>query len=234
MRRRIPEIGRYLRNALSLTLEMEELWLETRRRSEAEVRVLEELAWMRAGLRRSMKISELQAAYARAKARVPSIEVPSRLSLLKGSFSVFRASALRQTRLDLVRFWIQMRRHLSQGRIQVLLRADRIALNALREIRLLAGFLIALATGGSYETHKGFDATHRNRARNAQALRREIAPRAVWPVKVVPRAPDAAARTSGTRTGRVRATLSRCASTYTRDPRFALGSVSSIPSGFSP
>ena len=44
--RRIPEIYKYCRGAFRLTLEMEELWLQTRRRSETEKRVVEELARM--------------------------------------------------------------------------------------------------------------------------------------------------------------------------------------------
>src|ERR1017187_4210900 len=60
------------------------------------------------------------------------------------------------------------------------------------------------------------------------ALRAAIPARAALPVMVVPSTPDAAARTSGIRTFRVRATLSQCASPCTRDPRFALGPVSSI------
>ena len=80
LRRRIPEIYKFLRGTLRVALEMEELWLATRKRSETEVRVIEELAAMRAELRCGLRISDLQTAYIRAKARMPSIEVPSRLS----------------------------------------------------------------------------------------------------------------------------------------------------------
>jgi hypothetical protein len=59
---------------------MEELWLATRERSETEISVLEELALMPVEVCRRPRISELQAAYARAKAQMPSIEVPSRAS----------------------------------------------------------------------------------------------------------------------------------------------------------
>ena len=147
LRRRIPEICAVLRGTLFLTLEMEELWLATRKRSETEVRVLEELALMRAELRRSPGISELQEAYFRAKTRMPSIEVPSRLSLLLEQASPLRVSRLRRTRRDLARFWISVRRHFRHRHIGKLLRVDRIALNALREIHLVAGFLTTLVTG---------------------------------------------------------------------------------------
>jgi hypothetical protein len=102
---------------------------------------------MRAGLRSSLRLSELQAAYVRAKAQIPSIEVPSRLSLFCEQASLLRVSGLRQTRRDLARFWITIRRQFRNGQIGTVLRVDRIALNALREIRLAAGFLTALMTG---------------------------------------------------------------------------------------
>lgn len=146
MRRRFFEIYRYMRDALRLTLEMEELWLATRRRTETELRVLEELAQMRAELCRSLRVSELQMAYARARARMPSIEVPSRVALLWEKVSVVQAGRLRETRRDLSLFWNGVRQRLRQGRVDTLLRLDRLALNALREVRLATGFFIALAT----------------------------------------------------------------------------------------
>jgi hypothetical protein len=62
--RRAPEICRYLGDALRLTLEMEELWLQTRTRSETERCVLEELTRMRKELQRSLRLTEFQLAYA--------------------------------------------------------------------------------------------------------------------------------------------------------------------------
>jgi hypothetical protein len=76
LRRHIPEICKFLRGSLRVALEMEELSLATRKRSETELRVIEELAVVRAELSRSLRISDLQAAYIRAKTRMPSIEVP--------------------------------------------------------------------------------------------------------------------------------------------------------------
>ncbi len=146
-RRRIPEIYRYSRGAIRLTLEFEELWLQTRKRSETEMRVHEELRRMREDLARSLRISELRTAYLRAKAGIPGIEVPSRLRLVKAKLSVLQASRLRETRSDLHSFWDRLRARLRQGRIDALLRFDRIALNALREVRITAGFFVALALG---------------------------------------------------------------------------------------
>jgi len=148
LRRRVPEICGSLRDFIRFMLEMEELWLETRNRSETELRVLEELVRMRAELRRRLRISELQAAYVRAKARVPSIEVPSRLSLFWENLSLWRISSLRQTRTDLESFWAGVLWRVRRGRVWVLLRVDQIALNGLRELRLAAGFLTAFVNGG--------------------------------------------------------------------------------------
>ena len=148
LRRRIPEIYKFLRGTLRVALEMEELWLATRKRSETEVRVIEELAAMRPEFRRGLRISDLQTAYTRAKARMPSIEVPSRMSLYRERASLLRVSCLRQTRRDLARFWIGVRRQFRQGRIGTALRFDRLALNAFREILLAASFLGALMTAG--------------------------------------------------------------------------------------
>jgi radical SAM superfamily enzyme YgiQ (UPF0313 family) len=145
--RRIPEIYRYTRGAIRLTLEFEELWLQTRKRSDAEMRVHQELGRMREELARSLRVGELRTAYLRAKSAIPGIEVPSRLRLLKAKLSVVQASRLRETRSDLHAYWDRLRGRLRQGRIDALLRIDRIALNALREVRLTAGFFLALALG---------------------------------------------------------------------------------------
>jgi radical SAM superfamily enzyme YgiQ (UPF0313 family) len=155
LRRRVPEIYRYVRGAVRLTLEFEELWLQTRKRTETERRVQEELARMRAGLSRSLRISELRTAYVRAKASIPSIEVPSRLRLLKDKLSVMRVSRLRETRSDLTRYWERLQNRVRRGRVDALLRFDRIALNALREIRVAAGFFVALAAGNRWNAGEG-------------------------------------------------------------------------------
>ncbi len=151
LKRRIPEIYRYLRGLLALALEMEELWLQTRKRSEIERRVLEELTRVRAELRSGRRIEQIRAAYARVKAQMPSLEVPSRLALLKESLSIYGAGRLRSTRHDLNAFWSGLRERLRQGRIEALIRVDRIALCAVEEFRLAAGFLLALAKGPSYD-----------------------------------------------------------------------------------
>jgi radical SAM superfamily enzyme YgiQ (UPF0313 family) len=155
LRRRVPEVVRYLADALRLTLEMEELWLQTRKRSETECRVVDELARMRTAARRSLRVGELQAAYMRAKERLPVIEVPSRVRLLREKLSVLRVARLRETRSDLALFWTTLFHRLRRGRVEVLLRIDRILMTALREIRVAAGFFISLATAERWELQGG-------------------------------------------------------------------------------
>jgi hypothetical protein len=72
--RRTHELARYLAGFVRLALEMEEVWLATRPRSEVEKRVMEELARMGVGLKRGLRIADLQAAYQRVKAQLPSLE----------------------------------------------------------------------------------------------------------------------------------------------------------------
>ncbi len=149
LKRRIPEMVQYTRGAVRLIMEMEELWLQTRKRSETEVRVVEELASMRASLQRGLRISDLRTAYARVKAQVPTIEIPSRFSLLREKVSVVQVSRFRETREDLSKYWMTVRQRVRRGRLEVLLRVDRMAINLFRELRLAAGFFIALSTGAN-------------------------------------------------------------------------------------
>ena len=152
LRRRIPEVLGLLRSSTRLMLEMEELWLATRRVSETETLVLEELARIRSGMRRRLRVSDLRAAHLRAKAQMPSIKIPSRLSLLWEQVALFRTSQLCDSRRDLARFWIRTRWLLRHGRMEALLCLDQIALNGYRELRLASGFLMALADRAAHDS----------------------------------------------------------------------------------
>jgi radical SAM superfamily enzyme YgiQ (UPF0313 family) len=88
--RRLPEIYRYARGAVRLTLEFEELWLQTAR----------------------------------------------------GAY---------ESRSEFARYWQGLRDRVKRGRIDALLRVDRIALHALREARITVGFFVALAAGKNGE-----------------------------------------------------------------------------------
>lgn len=133
LRRRIPEVLRLLRSSARLMLEMEELWPAMRRVSATETLVLEELARIRSGMRRRLRVTDLRAAYLRAKGQMPSIKVPSRFSLWWEQVALFRASQICDSRRDLARFWIRTRWLPGHGRMEALLRrVDQIALNGYR------------------------------------------------------------------------------------------------------
>lgn len=146
--RRVREIGRYMADVARLALEMEEVWLATRPRSEFEKRILEEAARMGASLRRGLPIEDLRAAYHRAKANLAPVEVPSRLQLAWRTLSLRHVGRLRATRRDLTKFWLRLRWRLRHRRLRALLRPHEVAWYAVREFRLAAGFLLALFTRG--------------------------------------------------------------------------------------
>lgn len=144
--RRVREIANYLAGVARLALEMEEVWLATRPRSEIEERVLEEAAKMGASLRRGLRVEDLWAAYRRVKTSLPAVEVPSRLRLAWEAISLWHVGRVRATRRDLTKFWLRLRWRLRHRRLSVLLRPHEIACYAAREFRLAAGFLLALFT----------------------------------------------------------------------------------------
>ncbi len=88
LRRRMADLQRFVRGAVSVTLEMEELWLETRKRSEAEARVLDELA----SIRRTRRDLEIFWATILSRLRHGRIEVLLRVDAIV-------VNALREMRL---------------------------------------------------------------------------------------------------------------------------------------
>ena len=62
----------------ALALEMEELWLQTRKRSEAELRLVAEIQSLRSQLNRNLRAAELQLAHIRTRLQFPKLRVPSR------------------------------------------------------------------------------------------------------------------------------------------------------------
>lgn len=155
VRRRVPELARFLLRGIHLLLEMEELWLQTRKRSEVEQHVLAELSHMGAELRRRIRVCDLQAAYSAVKAYAPTVKIPSRLRLLVQRVSLTRVSPFRQTRTDLAAYWRELEQKARRGRIRLVLETGVIAVKALQEARLMAGFLIALIGKEDFEPSRG-------------------------------------------------------------------------------
>ena len=104
LRRRVADLRRYARLWTQLVFEMEELWLQTRRRSELEQGVIEELHRRSANMKqwRALRLTELQRAYrlaAGSRAAIPSLV---RLWIRKRNcFS----QSLTYSRQHLHRFW---------------------------------------------------------------------------------------------------------------------------------
>ncbi len=139
-RRRFRDMRKLARSWLLLALEMEELWLQTRKRSEAEVRLLAEIKRMRLQVNRNLRSAELQLAHVRARIHFPELSVPSRLSLAFRNLNFRMAKRITYSRSDLKSFWKR-----KYGKKRTLFRPDRIVLNFLKDVQLLLLFIMDLA-----------------------------------------------------------------------------------------
>ncbi len=141
---RAREIRAHLAGMIRLLFEMEELWLQTRPRSEAEQRVIEELCKIRAATYGRLKLADVQRAYRQAKAYFPSLRVPSKLSLLWIRYYPSLASDKVLTRADLDCFWSTVRQRWAQRRwFQI--PPLRLAFSLLSDAQLCVVFLAHLA-----------------------------------------------------------------------------------------
>jgi radical SAM superfamily enzyme YgiQ (UPF0313 family) len=105
LRTRAHEVREYLAGALRILLEMEELWLQTRRPGEAEQRIVEEVNRIREAARGRLRLADLQLAHMRAKMQFPAVRVPSKLQLLWARWYPLLAPGTVYTRADLDQFW---------------------------------------------------------------------------------------------------------------------------------
>ncbi len=140
--RRFREVRRLIRKWIALLLEMEELWLQTRKRSEAELRLISELKRVRAEVNRNLRTAELQVAYYRAMAHVPELRVPSRLSLAFRDLNLDFARRVTYSRMDIQKFWNKTWKCWRRRKIFAI-RPQGVFLNFLRDARLM--FLFAVA-----------------------------------------------------------------------------------------
>ena len=134
--RRSRELRSLARSWVSLVLEMEELWLQTRKRSESEKRLQAEIKNLRAGVNRNLLAAELQLAHARARLNFPEVRVPSRLALAFRALNFRMSKQVTYTRADLQLFWEKTR-----NRKMFLLRPHKVALNFLRDVQLFVMFV---------------------------------------------------------------------------------------------
>ena len=150
-RRRLRDAMRYVRLWPKLVLEMEEVWLQTRPRSELEQRVVDELERRYADMKqwRDLRLAELQHVYRRAailfrrtaagrQAR-PRIAIPSRIRLWVKRQNPFSHSLI-YSRRSLQRFWGEALRHLARGRLDCI-DVYRVAFSFVQEMSLFICFL---------------------------------------------------------------------------------------------
>jgi Radical SAM superfamily len=138
LRWRVPEVLGYLRAGVHFLLELEELWLQTRKRSEREQRLLEALASIRGEVLGNVRIAELQLAYARAK-----LQVPSRLRLMARKCN-FWSLDLMTSRQELQQFWRHTTQHLRRGNL-LRIPVHKMLRYLWRELKLHTGFAVSFA-----------------------------------------------------------------------------------------
>jgi len=151
--RRAKDIGRTLKGCFQLLMEMEEVWLETRKRGALEERVVLELSRRQQRILdwRNLRVQELLAFYRRSAVYLEhscqrgissSVRIPSWFQLWFKKWNVF-SDSLTFTRKPMNKFWTQLSEHLKQGRIYHLFRS-RAALMSFREVVLFACFMFSL------------------------------------------------------------------------------------------
>jgi radical SAM superfamily enzyme YgiQ (UPF0313 family) len=139
-RRRVREVRHLLHSWLSLALEMEELWLQTRKRSEVEIRLLSEMENLRKQVDRNLHSAELQLAHVRTRIHFPELRVPSRLALAFRNLNFRMAKRFTYTRADLKFFW-----HRTNRRRMLLIRPDKVFLHLLKDFQLFVLFMSDMA-----------------------------------------------------------------------------------------
>jgi hypothetical protein len=138
--RRVREIRKLARSWLSLALEMEELWLQTRIRSDAEIRLLSEIQHLQKEVNRNLHSAELQLAHMRARLHFPELRVPSRLALAFRNLNFRMAMQITNSRADLRHFW-----HRTSRLKMFFIRPDQMVLNFLKDLQLFVLFMRDLA-----------------------------------------------------------------------------------------
>ncbi len=141
--RRFRDVRGLARKWAALLLEMEELWLQTRIRSKAEVILVTELKRAREEVHRSLRTAEVQLAHYRAKVHVPELHVPSRLALAFRDLNFGLAKRITYSRADIQRFWA--RTWIKWRRKKIFhIPPHRIIMHFFREAQLLSLFAGAL------------------------------------------------------------------------------------------
>ncbi len=155
-RKRFVEIKSYLKEWVKLFLEMEELWLQTRKRSETEQRIIEEIQKIRADVKewRQLRVHELQEAYRRAaealrampeRARA-NIRVPSKVTLYFKKLNIL-SDKITYSREHLHDFWQQTKENLRCGKLHRI-RPLKLIISFIRDVKLTTQFTVAMFGDG--------------------------------------------------------------------------------------
>jgi len=144
--RRVREVKHLARAVLSLLLEMEELWLQTRKRSESEVKLRAELERMRGELDRNLRAAEVEVALLRARVHFPELRVPSRLALAFRDVNFSFAKRITYSRTDIRQFWSKTQERWHRHQFFRIL-PHKVVLNTLRDVQLMVMFAADLMRG---------------------------------------------------------------------------------------
>lgn len=147
-RRRFREVREVSRAWLALLLMMEEIWLQTRKRSEGERKLRLEVERMRKELHRGLHAAELQLAHIRARVSFPDLHVPSRLTLALRILDFSAAKRITYSRGDLHRFWARTRVRWSRRQF-LRIHPHKVFLHMLRDCQLFVLFALDLMRGGA-------------------------------------------------------------------------------------
>jgi hypothetical protein len=118
---------------------MQLLWLETRKKSEIEERVLAELEQLRPGSSIKVGLSELQLAYTRARNSLPQLHVPSRFRLFVQKWNPFAVPGGFYPSKEILGFWHRSIGDLKTGRI-TRISLPSLCVRAWLDLRLSAHF----------------------------------------------------------------------------------------------
>ncbi|HEX5434438.1 MAG TPA: radical SAM protein [Candidatus Angelobacter sp.] len=141
---RLREIRLHLAAMIRLLFTMEELWLQTRQRGDAEQRVVEELRRIRATAHGRMRLADLQLAYRQTKAQFPALRIPSKLQLSRNKWFPLLAPGTVLTRADLDTFWHTFARRWRE-RSWLHIPSPQLACGLFRDVQISLIFLSHLA-----------------------------------------------------------------------------------------
>jgi hypothetical protein len=141
--RRFRDVCGLVRKWTLLLLEMEDLWLQTRIRSKAELRLVSELMRAREKVNHNLRTAELQLAHYRAKVHIPELQVPSKLALAFRDLNFGLTKRITYSRTDIKKFWAGTWRKW-RGKKLFHIPPHKIFIHFLRDAQLFLLFTAAL------------------------------------------------------------------------------------------